>query len=508
MFDIPENAVPIGYEALIQKYNLQVIPHFRSSYIIAQGSKQIIKEDHREVYLFPKKYILKDMENPFSHLEFALKHEGVHLHLIQELFQHIKKSEIESYLKTHPLAQIARRLWYFYEKLTDTTLKLPDLETGSYIDLIDSDVYYTTLPIKSPRHRINDNLLGTVDFCPFIRKTSSLLKFEKKHLEKIAKDLIKQYDEQHIKRAIPFFYSIEAMSSWEIERERPTKQRLARFVSLLQHGGGNKPLSKKSLVDLQNSIVDERFKAKDFRDFQNYVGQEIDLMRQKIHYVCPKAEDVSSMMKGLFACYERMCNANIHPVVIGAVISFGFVFIHPFEDGNGRIHRFLIHYILSKRGFTPPGIIFPVSASMLKDMKLYDEALENISSSIMPFLDYDINSKGVLTIRGETNSLYRYLDYTYLAEYLFHCVEQTIHTDFEQELKFIATYDRTKRELQEIVDMPDKKIDLFIRFVRQNNGTLSSKKQKDYFSMLTSKEMKSMEKTIRSNFKGIANLSS
>jgi hypothetical protein len=31
-----------------------------------------------------------------------------------------------------------------------------------------------------------------------------------------------------------------------------------------------------------------------------------------------------------------------------ALLGFGFMFVHPFEDGNGRIHRFLIHHCLAK----------------------------------------------------------------------------------------------------------------------------------------------------------------
>jgi hypothetical protein len=46
-------------------------------------------------------------------------------------------------------------------------------------------------------------------------------------------------------------------------------------------------------------------------------------------------------------------------------LSFVFVFVHPFEDGNGRIHRHLIHHMLAMRGFSPIGVVFPVSAAIL-----------------------------------------------------------------------------------------------------------------------------------------------
>jgi Fic family protein len=41
------------------------------------------------------------------------------------------------------------------------------------------------------------------------------------------------------------------------------------------------------------------------------------------------------------------------------------VFIHPFLDGNGRLHRYLIREELSVLGFTPKGIVLPVSAFIL-----------------------------------------------------------------------------------------------------------------------------------------------
>jgi Fic family protein len=90
-------------------------------------------------------------------------------------------------------------------------------------------------------------------------------------------------------------------------------------------------------------------------------------MEEKIHFVAPKPSDLTTLMEGMFAAHRRMEAGKVQAVVHATAIAFGFVYMHPFEDGNGRIHRFLIHNILARRGFTPPGVIFPVSAAMLQD---------------------------------------------------------------------------------------------------------------------------------------------
>lgn len=37
---------------------------------------------------------------------------------------------------------------------------------------------------------------------------------------------------------------------------------------------------------------------------------------------------------------------HVDPLVAAACVSFGFVLIHPFMDGNGRLSRFLFHHQL------------------------------------------------------------------------------------------------------------------------------------------------------------------
>ena len=174
--------------------------------------------------------------------------------------------------------------------------------------------------------------------------------------------------------------------------------------------------------------------------------------------------------------------------------------MHPFEDGNGRIHRFLIHNILARRGFTPEGVMFPISASMLKNPADYDASLEAFSRPLMPLVEYTLDEDGRMTVHNETAVWYRYLDMTPQAEALFRFIEQTIDTELAGELAFIANYDNTKKVVQEIVDMPDRQIDLFIRFCLQNNGRLSARKRTSHFDFLSDEEIALMEQAVQSAY--------
>jgi len=256
------------------------------------------------------------------------------------------------------------------------------------------------------------------------------------------------------------------LSSFEIEHEHPSNQRQARFIDLLKRARSIPEINKKNLLELQNMIVDARFIDFDYRHTQNYVGEQINQYLQKIHYISPKPEDVPDIMEGLLSALDRMLSSEVHPVLIAASISFGFVFIHPFEDGNGRIHRFLIHYVLSKKEFTPKGMIFPISSVMLKNMVDYDDILESFSTPLLDIItDYQLSEIGELSVKGETKPFYQYVDYTHIAEYLFQCVEKTIEEDLKEELLYLSCYDVCKQSIQNFVDMPDKYIDLIIKFL-------------------------------------------
>ncbi|MEA3267180.1 MAG: cell filamentation protein Fic, partial [Candidatus Fermentibacteria bacterium] len=171
--------------------------------------------------------------------------------------------------------------------------------------------------------------------------------------------------------------------------------------------------------------------------------------------------------------------------------------MHPFEDGNGRIHRFLIHNILFLKNAVPERLMSPVSAAMLKKPDLYDYALEVFSRPLLSLLKFDLDDFGQMTVKGETGNLYRYIDMTVQAETLFKFVKMTIDHELVIELDFLADYDRARKAMQEMIDIPDQKLDLFIRLCLQNNGRLSSGKRKTHFAFLKNDELEAIEMIVQ-----------
>lgn len=489
----------IGYGALLERYRLNPLPHWCVSQITRKGDRKAVVTPDLNTEIYPTRYDPGDSLG--DHLTFALKYEGLNLEILRAVFTVADVCDLATYVRSSPSGKYARKAWFLYEVLTGRRLDLPDLDQGNYVDLLDPDLYYTAPVVRSPRHRINNNLPGNASFCPLVRRTETLRKFEARTLDKKAQKLLHGYPEDLLKRAVTYLYTKETRSSFEIEHVEPGVQRTARFVALLRRAGKEDYLNKPALVALQQAIVDERFASKDYRDFQNYVGESAGLHRELVHFVAPKPEDLPELMDGWTQCARRMLDANIHPVITATVVAFGFVFLHPFEDGNGRLHRFLIHHILARKDFTPAGFVFPVSAAMLRQMGKYDEALEFFSRPLLERIEYRLNPRGEMTVLTDSADFYRYVDMTRIAERLFEFVENTIQDELVGELDFLASYDQIKQGLQEIVDMPDRKLDLFIRVCLQNKGYLA-KGKRTLFPELTDAEVAAMGKVVQEQMAG------
>ncbi len=485
-----------GYAALIERYELNVIPNWHTSWVAPGGMRKVTSSERGVEEIYPSKYRPGDTLG--DHLEFALKYDGTNLGVLASLFQKIEEEEFLDYVRSKPTGKYARRLWFLYEFLTRRRLPLGDLDRGNYVDLLDPERYYTMARSRRVRRqRINDNLLGESRFCPIVRRTDTLRHFEEADLLGRCRKVVAGYPLELIRRAASYLYTKETKSSFEIEHIKPSSTRTERFVSLLRLAETEDFCEKARLIDLQNRIVDPRFRDSDYRTSQNYVGEAVAWQKEKIHFVCPKSEDLPDLMEGLMDAHKRMNDGGVSAVIHAAVVAYGFVFLHPFEDGNGRMHRFLIHNILARRGFTPKGILFPVSAAIQSNIADYDASLEAFSRPLMALVEYTLDQDGRMTVHNDTALWYRYIDMTPQAEALFRFVEQTIDMELASELAFLANYDQTKKAIQEIVDMPDRQIDLFIRFCLQTNGRLSAGKRASHFDFLSNEEVARMEQAVQ-----------
>lgn len=484
----------IGLHWLIEELRLAVVrPPVRSEVI--RGARKTRIADGTVLEQYPPTYGPTDL---FGHLRFAMRYEPIELNLMAALFEKVDRHAFEGWIKSEPVGKYARRAWYLYEFLTDETLDVPDVPPTENVLLLDPALHITATGIRIRRQRVIDNLLGNRDYCPMIRRTDRLNASMQQQLAEEAKDIVKSADPALLVRAVHYLFTKETKSSFAIEGEVPSTDRTQRFVAALGRAENFDTSDKQAFVELQNSIVDARYAQKDWRTIQNYVGQTGSNFTEIVHFICPKPEDVPGLMGGWMRMVSRIEDGSVDPVCAATITGFGFVFIHPFEDGNGRIHRFLIHHSLAKLKFAPEGILFPVSAAMVRAPKVYDTALDSFSSKIMPRIKFEMDDQQRLTVLNATDKLYRYYDATPQAEYLYDAVAETIHKDLKEEIEFLEVFDKAMAAVQSIVDMPNARASLLIRFILQNQGALSGKKRRQ-FPELSDEEVAGIEKAIRAS---------
>jgi Fic family protein len=489
----PPRDQPVGYVALIEQLALDALPPRRASYVSRRSVIRFEDGIDRGTAHYPVGYAPDP--TPTGHLEFALKHEGLELEVLRAAFEVIDPVELASWVRSTPTGKYTRRAWFLYEWSMGRSLDVPDAPNVAYVSVSDPAKHYTSVGRTSPRHRVRDDLLGTPEYCPIVHRTGRLDALAQKRLDERVAAVVSGHSPAVLRRAANYLYLKETKSSFEIEREAPSRQRTLRFVDLLRTVDSSPPLTEDVLVRVQNAIVDPRFAETGYRCDQNYVGQSLSGYREIVHYVSPKPEDLPALMRGWFMCAERLSNSTIDPVVQAGVLGFGFVYLHPFDDGNGRLHRYLVHRVLSQRGFTPSGLVLPVSAVMLADPRGYDAGLEAFSTPLMNRLRHELDARGVMTVEGDTARYYRHWDATRACEYLYGVLERTIEEDLVGELDFLRRFDQAWRDLREIVDMPDRRLEQFIRVGLANGGRLS-KRKREQFAELTDSEVEQLEQVL------------
>src|SRR3990167_2946871 len=366
----------VGYEHLRQSLDLPVFPIERPAVV-----RPITRVQELAGELAVPAHVAPQGGDVVDHLLFALKHEGTNLQLIAAACVHIAPQRLLQALRTTPTGGYIRKLCYLWERFCQRELaNLPAGVGGVAVPLFDPEVYIVSRTVERDRRwRVDFNGLGNWRFCPAVRRTTEIEQLLRENTVDRIGAFLDRIEPALLDRALTWAYLDESRSSYEIEREPPSDDKAAAFVSLLQQAHDRRPLSEDYFVELQNATVgNPLLRAAAFRHEQNHLkGPARGAVG--VTYVPPPPALLDTIMDGIMRAADPAQRRDIDPLVRAALVSFGFVFAHPFMDGNGRLSRFLVHYTLCQTGALERGHILPISAAMKRHEADYLGALQSFS---------------------------------------------------------------------------------------------------------------------------------
>lgn len=489
MFDLP--ADPLGAAWLARSY--AVLPLGRPPVLSQIGGRRATQIDDG-FYLETYPEAMRPEAKPAAHLQFHLRHEVPHLEFLSRLFTRSGPDFVQAWVTLEPTGQYARRAAFLYEWLTGQALEVPQRLGGNYVNAIDDSKLVAASSekaVKVQRWRVNDNLPGTRHFCPLVVKTDSVMQAAHLDIAHLYSQLTAEFGEDLLMRAAVWLTLRESKASFAIEGETDQTSRIQRFADVMARrtGQGELPLSNAILAELQQDILGERTTITHFgvRQSPVFVGETVRF-QEVVHYVAPPAAEIKLMLQGLQVFLDRTQGQSA--VMRSAVVAFGFVYIHPLADGNGRVHRFLVNDILRRDGVIPESVILPISAVISDDAgerRAYDNVLDQVSKPLMQAVREHTNFAPVQTtyLDGVVSNfefqgaeyarpLWCFPDLGPHLVFLAHVIRRTLTEQMRDESRHLRRHSQARAALKEVVEMPDQQADRLLRSIEQNHGVLSN----------------------------------
>ncbi|MCA3189716.1 MAG: Fic family protein [Cupriavidus sp.] len=487
----------VGYARLREQLDLPTVPVIREA---RAGATTRILET-ADAVLFPRKVAPAEDAPALAHVLFALKHEGVNLAILAGALPAILQTDLQAELDGQPNSRYSRIAALLWEHFTGNTLTPRQSNKVPYVDLFDSVRYYTAEPGRLyPRWRVRFNGLGSLDQCVTVHRTDAIQAVLDMDIFARMDAFIATVGKDLLDRALNWAYLSETEKSFEIERERPTMDKSERFVRLLHHAHERRPLDETYLTELQNDIISNPYdQAMQYRSEQNWLRRG-GHGAASVTYVPPHPDDVPALMEGL----ESFANSpprNLDPLIVASVVSFWFVFIHPFMDGNGRLSRFLIHHTLCRSGKMAKGFLLPVSVAIKRHESDYLAALESFSKPVRALWrvwaigDHEFDCQ---TTAGSTP--YRYWDATSCVEFGVRMVKEALEHDLQAETQFLQGYDQVVRRVEAEFDVRNHDLATLIASCFREKGRISNRWRKQLGTRVQPDAFDAIEAAVREVF--------
>lgn len=440
-----------------------------------------------------------------QHALFALKHEGVRLDLLACALRRIPPAELVASILAAPNSIYGRKLGHLWEHLQQR--RLPGLDepgvSAAYTPLFDPAHYFVGPARRDARWRIVFNGLGDMAFCPTVRKTPALMALVDKDILGQAQDFARSVGQAMLERALNWAYLSETEGSFAIEGETLSADKASRFASLLRRAHEPRPLTEDVLVAWQNAVVTNPFdQAVQFRTEQNRLQRDAP-GAAGVTYVPPEPDLAAKLMDGLMRLANRPLD-GLDPLVHAAVVSFAFVFIHPFMDGNGRLSRYLLHHCLGQSGRLPHQFLLPISVAMKKHEDAYLQALTAFSKPARQLCQVSWGGDEHYSYdwAPEADVWFRHMDLTEAATFTLAMAEASLDTHMRREVEFLSLFDRVQHHINARHDLRGSDLATLIVTIFQNGGTLSGNRRKRYANRVQAHVLDAIEVAVHRDMQG------
>ena len=465
----------IGYEWVCQQLKLRVFP-LRRPASVGPVSRLTVEGNALRV---PASVAPQD-DSLLEHLLLAVKHECINLQVLAQCLPKLPADEMLAAVMAQPSGRYVRVLGFLWETFSQQLLAEQLPVAGPTVAVFEPKRYICGPDQRCARWRVNFNGLGHVGYCVTVERTPEITELLEQNILEKANAFACGLSQQTLDRAMSWAYLHETQSSFAIEHEQPLQDKAQAFVQLLRQAHEPRLLDESYLVALQNlCITNPLDKAVFYRHQQNWLQGPLR-GAMGVTYVPPVPAQVGPLMEELLQLANHW-HGKVDPLVAASVLSFAFVFIHPFMDGNGRLSRFLYHYMLAQSGQLRKGLLLPVSVAMQRNEDDYLQALQSFS---VPMREYwQVNWLGdedyTFDLLSE-HSLYRYWDASECVLFGLRMAQQALEQDLFEETRFLQAFDRVYRAIDQRFDVRGKDLSVLVIGALQNQGKVSNNRRRQF----------------------------
>jgi len=182
----------------------------------------------------------------FEHVLFALKHEGVNLAVLAQVFERLGPEPFLVALADSPNGAFIRKACFLWEGFTGQALDYSKPVRGRVVALFDPERYVTGPSIRNSRWRVDFNGLGSLHYCATVERTPELDALLALNVLGRAKSFMATLSPEMMDRAIQWAYLHETRDSFAIEKRTTQRRKIPPLRSTVTPGS-RRPLADRGL---------------------------------------------------------------------------------------------------------------------------------------------------------------------------------------------------------------------------------------------------------------------